>query len=78
MIKVLGILTAAAVIAALEVPRLIKGKLKGELWVFVIILGLGTALSIAVSLAAEMPSPLEAISYIYKPLGDFIFGLMGS
>ena len=76
MVKIIGVLAVAVVIAVVEVPYLLRVKQKRELWVFLGILVMGTALGIATSLEVEVPSPLKAIELIYRPLADIIFGML--
>ncbi|MCF6094967.1 hypothetical protein L1765_13455 [Microaerobacter geothermalis] len=73
---VLGILFIAGIIALIEVPSLLKKNLKKELWVFSILLFIGTGLSIVEGLQINLPNPLDWITIIYKPLSDLIFGLL--
>ncbi|MBT2618877.1 MULTISPECIES: hypothetical protein [unclassified Bacillus (in: firmicutes)] len=72
MVAVAGILVIVAVIIAIDVPYLLRGKLKKELWVFSILLLFGTALSIAQALNIKIPNPLDWITVIFKPLSDII------
>ncbi|WP_410984939.1 hypothetical protein [Bacillus cereus] len=73
---VAGIFVIVAVIIAIDVPFLLKEKLKGELWVFSILLLLGTSLSVAQALNIKIPNPLDWITAIYKPLYYVIEGLL--
>ncbi|MEN1937173.1 hypothetical protein AAIE21_16725 [Paenibacillus sp. 102] len=65
---VAGIFVIVAVIIAIDVPFLLKEKLKGELWVFSILLLFGTTLSVAQAFNIKIPNPLDWITAIYKPL----------
>ncbi|MED3691183.1 hypothetical protein P4534_20675 [Peribacillus butanolivorans] len=76
MIAVAGILVIVAIIIAIDVPILLRKKLKKELWVFSVILLFGTALSIAQALNIKIPNPLDWITAIYKPLSDMIEKLL--
>ncbi|BFH63302.1 hypothetical protein [Paenibacillus azoreducens] len=69
-----GILAAAAVIMMIEIPSLIKRKLRKELWVFTILLIIGTGLSIAQGLHWPIPSPLDLVIAVYKPISNIIYG----
>jgi hypothetical protein len=71
---VLGIVVLSIVIAFIEAPSLLKRGLKKELWIFSILLLLGTGFSIAESMQAKIPNPLDALAFIYQPLIRFIFG----
>jgi NhaP-type Na+/H+ or K+/H+ antiporter len=70
MWSIAGILVIAVFIAAIEVPSLL-GK-KRELWVFSILLLLGTGLSIAKTLHAYIPNPLDWMAAVYQPLRNWI------
>ncbi|ASS96716.1 hypothetical protein [Peribacillus simplex] len=76
MVAVAGILVIVAVIIAIDVPPLMRKKLKKELWIFYILLLFGTALSIAQALNIKIPNPLDWITAIYKPLSDIIEKLL--
>lgn len=69
-----GILAAAAVIMLIEMPALIKKKLRKELWVFTILLIIGTGLSIAQGLNWPIPSPLDLVIAIYEPISNIVYG----
>ncbi|MFB5284506.1 hypothetical protein [Peribacillus sp. Hz7] len=73
---VAGILLIVAVIIAIDVPPLLRKKLKKELWIFSILLLFGTALSIAQALNIKIPNPIDWITAIYKPLSDMLEKLL--
>lgn len=68
-----GIVVTTAFIVMIEVPPLIKAKLKKELWLFSIMLLLGTLLSIAKFLQLPIPNPLDMLFVIFKPMSDMLF-----
>ncbi|MGG0288157.1 hypothetical protein ABEY41_24260 [Peribacillus butanolivorans] len=70
------ILILVAIIIAIDVPSLLRKKLKKELWIFSVLLLFGTALSIAQALNIKIPNPLDWITAIYKPLSDIIEKLL--
>jgi len=55
-----------------DLPGLIRRKLFKEIWVFLILLTLGAGLSIAFSLHVKLPSPVDWVMIVYKPLGDLL------
>jgi hypothetical protein len=75
MMAILGILLVVVVISLIEVPSLLKKGLKKELWVFGILILLGTGLNIAQGLKIDIPNPLDWINVVYKPFSDFVLGL---
>ncbi|MEJ9228380.1 hypothetical protein LAV79_02495 [Peribacillus butanolivorans] len=76
MLAVVGILVIVAIIIAIDVPSLLRKKLKKELWIFSSLLLFGTVLSIAQALHIKIPNPLDWITAIYKPLSDMIEKLL--
>ncbi|WP_017381638.1 hypothetical protein [Paenisporosarcina sp. TG-14] len=76
MIKSLAILLVAGAIAYFEVPPLLKEKQKKDLVVFSILLIIGVVLSIFWALDKQIPNPLDFITFILKPLNDFISQLV--
>lgn len=76
MIKSLAILLVAGAIAYFEVPPLLKEKQKKDLVVFSMLLILGIGLSIFWALGKHIPNPLDFITFILKPLSDYISHLV--
>ncbi|AXN38550.1 hypothetical protein ACFTQL_22590 [Peribacillus butanolivorans] len=76
MLAVTVILILVAIIIAIDVPSLLRKKLKKELWIFSVLLLFGTALSISQALNIKIPNPLDWITAIYKPLSDMIEKLL--
>lgn len=74
--KIIGVLLLAILIALMEVPHMLKNKLKKELWVFLSLLLIGIGLGIARSVDLELPSPLDLITAIYKPMSNAIFQVL--
>ncbi|TCZ74009.1 hypothetical protein E0485_20240 [Paenibacillus albiflavus] len=71
MLAIIGILAVVIVIIAVEVPRLLRGQLIKELWAFSVLLLFGTALSIAEALHIWIPTPMDWMIVVYKPVYDF-------
>ncbi len=76
MLVIVGILVVAAFIVLIEVPTLLKKKLRKELWVFSLLLLFGVGLSIANSLQIDIPNPMDWITVVYKPVSDVVSGLL--
>lgn len=72
MLSVAGILVVVAIIIAIDVPPLVRKKLIKELWVFSILLLLGTVLSISQALHFKIPNPLDLMITVYKPVADMV------
>ncbi|MGG4444867.1 hypothetical protein HP398_11385 [Brevibacillus sp. HB1.4B] len=74
MWTIMMILLISLLIAIFEVPYLRKNAMKREMLVFFILLVVATGLGIAESLEANIPNPLDWITFVYKPFSDFILG----
>jgi hypothetical protein len=76
MWPVAGILLAAVCIFVVDGPRLWLEKMYRELLVFAVLLVAGVALGIAKVLDLPMPNPLEWISYLFKPAGEWMMRML--
>ncbi|TQR47223.1 hypothetical protein C7Y44_00445 [Paenibacillus popilliae] len=72
MLASLGILIIAATIIVMEYPALSKSGSKQEAVAFGTLLTLGTVLGIALAFHVKVPSPLDMVSAIYKPITSLI------
>lgn len=72
MFAIVGILILTTIIALIEVPPLIKNKAKKDLGVFLFLLLFGLGLSIAEVLRWDIPNPLDGISFVFKPISDWM------
>ena len=77
MWAIIGIMLAAAAIGWIEIPSLVKRKLKKELVIFSLCLLLATGLSIAKSMQLQIPNPLDLVTVIYQPVSDLLISLLG-
>lgn len=76
MWKVVGIMAAASLFAWCEVPLLLKAKMKRELWVFSILLFIGTGVCIAVAFEWPIPNPLDIIYLVFRPMSQLLDTLL--
>ena len=76
MLGVAGTIVAAIMMIAFELPNLRKNKLTKELWVFSILMLIAVGLGIAQSLDLQIPNPLNGITIVFKPLSDFVYGML--
>jgi hypothetical protein len=70
MLISLGIILVATVIIMIEVPSLLKKKQKKELIVFSILLFIGVGLSIVRAFGVNIPTPIDFLAFILKPISD--------
>lgn len=76
MLTILLNLIIASIIGLIEAPFLIRKKLVLESWVFFSVLFVGTLLSILLRLRVKLPNPLDLITFFYKPVSEFVFGIL--
>ncbi|WAA12710.1 hypothetical protein [Fervidibacillus halotolerans] len=76
MWAIFGILIVTALIIWIEVPSLLKNHERKELIGFSIILLLAFGLSVLEKSSVPLPNPLDVIVYIYRPISDWVFGML--
>lgn len=76
MWPVVGIIVTAAAIAYAEAPRLARNGMYKELAIFAALLAFGLAVSVMNALRVPLPNPLDAIVFLFKPIGKFLFGML--
>ncbi|WP_431028322.1 hypothetical protein [Lysinibacillus sp. LZ02] len=72
MFITLGILIISGFIIYMILPKLLKDGDRKTIWVFSLLLFIGTALNMALSLNVKIPSPLDVIIVIFKPISEFL------
>ncbi len=70
MWKMIGILLAAAVITAKDLPGMLRQRDWKELITYCILLSFGTTICVLFYLQYSIPNPAELIIYLYKPMSD--------
>ncbi|WP_152393272.1 hypothetical protein [Paenibacillus guangzhouensis] len=76
MVPVLGILASTILIAMIEIPHLLKNNLTRELWIFMVLLLLGTIGWILKSLHLYLPNPFDLMIIMFRPFSELLFGLL--
>lgn len=76
MLKVFVVLVITLLIIWKEIPALKKHNKKKEIWIFSIFQFLATTLLCLVVLNVKIPSPLEVVRIIYKPVSEVLFNLL--
>ncbi|WP_019535343.1 hypothetical protein [Paenibacillus ginsengihumi] len=72
----LGVIASAAIIAAIELPVMLRNRLKKEMVVFTLALLAGTALCGARALRFALPNPLELLVVVYTPVYEWYKSLL--
>ncbi|MDP4163999.1 MAG: hypothetical protein Q8906_10735 [Bacillota bacterium] len=76
MWAIIGICLLALIISIIEVPSLVKKKLKKEMIVFFCFLSIAVTFSILLSLQINIPSILKIIEIIYAPVSKVVFSFL--
>lgn len=66
----------ATLVAFREVPNMIKQGHKRELFVFALLLLVGSGINIAYFLRIPLQNPVEWINKLYMPISDFFLQLL--
>lgn len=76
MFVIAGIVLVGACIALVEGPYLVKKKMKKELYIFAGLLLVGEVLSIMLALRVPLPNPYDLITFIYRPISNYVFSIL--
>lgn len=71
---VTAVLAVGAVMAAFEVPVLVKRSSWQALTAFCVLLTAGVSLLICISIGIEIPTPLELLRLMFEPIGKAVRG----
>lgn len=72
MWPVIGLIAAAAAIAAIETPAMVRSKSGKDLAAFIVLLAFALTVSILHSLRLPVPNPLHLIIGLFKPIGSWL------
>ena len=72
MLAIVGILVVVIIIIAIDIPPLLRRKLKKEIWVFSLLLLFGTVLGITQALNIQIPNPMDLLITVYKPVSNMM------
>jgi hypothetical protein len=67
-----GILLIGAIISLFEIPPLVKKKWWREIIVYFILLSVGMTLAILISKNITIPTPIDLLTKIYRPVTNFM------
>jgi hypothetical protein len=73
---VAGVLLAIACIFVVDGPRLWMKRMYREFIVFAILLAVGAGLGITKALDYRVVNPLDGISYLFKPAGEWMMRML--
>jgi hypothetical protein len=76
MWPVIGLLAGAAIISVLEVPAMVRGRMKKDLAAFACLLAAALAISIIYTLRVEVPNPTQLIMRLFMPVSKWIEQLL--
>lgn len=69
---ILLVLLFSIILSIIEIPKMIKNKLKKELWTFSILLIFGVTVAILKILDIPLLNPFALLEWIYKPVVDLL------
>lgn len=72
MWPVFSLLVAAAAVAAVELPGIVRSRSKKDTAAFLVLLVAATALSIAYVLEVPIPNPVVWITRVFMPVSKWI------
>lgn len=76
LLNLAGFIVLGVLIAAAEMPALLKEKQNKDRWMFILLLGAGIVMNAATILEPNIPSPLNWIMAIYGPISNTILNLL--
>lgn len=77
MFKEISVIIAlGALIALAEMPNLLKEKQSKDLFVFLLLLGVGIVMNAAIIMDLNIPSPLNWIMSVYEPFSKAILSIL--
>lgn len=72
MWSVIGLIAAAAAIAAIETPAMVRSKSGKDLAVFIVLLAFALTIGILHALRLPVPNPIQPIITLFKPIGSWL------
>lgn len=76
IVYILLVLTFTTTLCFIEIPKILQGKSKKELWSFLAMLLLGTVLCILRSLDVPLPNPSDWVAWVYSPVSNWLKGFL--
>jgi len=76
MVSIISVLMIAVGIFVIEFPSLKRKRYHREIWLFSVLLVLGTGGAIAWTLHVPLPSPFHFLSLVYKPFHDVMMRIL--
>lgn len=76
MLASIGILIVAAIAILIDYPTRSRNGSKREATIFVILLALSTLIGVLLALHVKVPSPLNILAAIYRPITNLISSIL--
>lgn len=74
-LMIIAVFAFSTVLCMTEIPKMLKKRQYRELWLFSVLLALGTTLAILKSLDVRIPNPSDFAAWIYSPLSEVMKSL---
>lgn len=72
LLVVVVVLSFDIILCIVEIPNMLKNKLNKELWIFSVLLLIGTVLVILKSLNVKISNPSDWVDMVYSPITDLM------
>ncbi|WP_135556345.1 hypothetical protein [Paenibacillus cymbidii] len=74
--SVAGVVAGVTLLGLIDVPYLRKMRSRKETWVYIVLMLSALTLNVLWILDVPLPNPVEYITAIYKPLSNWLYGLL--
>ncbi|MBO9607251.1 MAG: hypothetical protein J7639_14920 [Paenibacillaceae bacterium] len=74
--SITGVVAGVALLGLLDAPYLRKTKSRKETWLYIVIMLSGLTMTVLWILDVPLPNPVEYITALYKPLSNWLYGLL--
>lgn len=69
------VLAFGAGLCWIEIPKMLRTQSYKDLWVFLLLLGLGVVLAILKSFNFDIPNPADWVAWVYAPVAKLVKAL---
>lgn len=74
--SITGVVAGVALLGLIDAPYLRKTRSRKETWIYVLLMLSGLTLNVLWTVDVPIPNPVEYINAFYKPLSDWLFGML--
>lgn len=74
--SITGVIAGVALLGLFDAPYLRKTGSREETWTYIVMMLSGLTLNVLWVLDVPLPNPVEYINALYKPLSNWLYGLL--